>query len=280
MSFPFTVPLTAKEVITPTSTQRCPLGTRGATADGRIYHYAKAGETALTKGLLCTSLVPANSWSNATYAYLSTPFLTAIGSTSVPVTSRTLQFSSTGGATLTIAKDYFKDGWVWVSGTSTAAGQQMQIKTNTVASSGSSGSSAEVSVTFADGHYLAEVVSTADWFSMVKNEYDGVIIATTTTAPTAKFLGVPNCKVTASYYFWIQTWGPCPVKAEAAAISGNKLIVSSTSVAGTIAGITASTDQEGTLHLAVPLGQTISSSAQGTALIASHNILVHLTIDP
>ena len=279
MSFPFTVPLSPKEVITCTVNQRAPLGTRGATADGRIYRYAKAGGTALAKGFLCQSEVPANSWTNTTYANMSTPWLGTLGTTSVPITTRSLQFSATGGATLTIAKDYFKDGWLWVSGTVTSAGQMVKIKTHSVCSSNSSGTSGECLVEFEDGYALSEVIDTAAEVSMIKSEYDDVIVAP--IAPlTGSLVGVPNAHVTASYYFWAQTWGACSVHAEAAAIMTGKTVVCSTNVAGTVAGVTASTDVEGTLHLGVPVGRPISSSAQGTALQASTNILVHLTIAP
>ena len=142
MSFPFTVPLSQKEVVTPTSTQRAPLGTRGATSDGRIFRYCKNGGTALAKGYLIQAEVGATQWVNSTAGFWDTDHSAGTafdGATSIAVGTTFVNLSATCDSDLTVAKDYFKEGWLIVSGTSTQSGQQMRIKTHNVASSGNKG---------------------------------------------------------------------------------------------------------------------------------------------
>ncbi len=277
MSFPFTVPLSAKEVLTPTSTQRCPLGTRGATADNRIYRYMKNSTVALVKSYLVQSSVAATAWENATACYLSTAFLTELGTTYVPTTVTYLHLSSTMDTALTVAKDYYKEGMLWTNGTSTSAGQGVRIGGHNVASSGSTGlgsTGGQLIVQFENGFALSEPIDTAANIAMQRNEYQSVIVVPTTA--TNEILGVPNCDVPASYYFWGQTWGICPVRMEAEVAVVAKELYNSTQTAGAIQGITGSTDLTGTDRIA---GRVIGVHA-GEAHAASQTIAVHLTLAP
>jgi len=281
MSFPYTVPLTDKEVRTPTTTQRAPLGTRGATPDGRIFRYAKNGATALTKGLLCQGKVQTTAWSNTTASYISTAFLTELGTTDIAAGTTYLHLTATGDTDLTVTKDLFKEGWIWVSGTATSAGQLMKIKTNNVASSGSTGYSAtggQLYVEFEAGYALSDPIDTAAEVSVCENEYDGVVVSATTA--TAELVGVPAVNVAASRYFWIQTWGPCAMKSEAEAITSGKTVWNSTQTAGCIQGVTGSTDITGTDAIAGGIVGRIVQSSADAVLQASCNILVHLTLAP
>lgn len=281
MSFPYTVPLTAREVRTPTSTQRAPLGTRGMDDNGRVFRYAKNGATALVKGYVCQAKVQTTAWGNTTASYLSTAFLTELGTTSIPAGSTYLHLTATGDTDLTVTKDLFKDGWLWVSGTATSAGQLIKVKTHNVASSGSTGYSAtggQLYVQFDNGYALSDVIDTAAEISICENEYDGVVVCATTA--TAELVGVPVCDVAVSYYFWLQTWGPCVLKSEAEAITSGKLVWNSTQTAGAVQSATASTDITGVDQIAGgPVGRVIQSSADAV-LQASCNILVHLTLAP
>lgn len=284
MSFPFTVPLSPKEVITPTSTKRAPLGTRGATADGRIFRYARAGATALVKGYCCQSEVGATQWANATACWLSTAWFTEIGTTYIPAGTNYLHLSSTMDSDLSVTANDFADGWVWDSGTSTGAGQAMRIKSHTVGVSGSTGFGAtggQVLMYFEDGYQLSEPIDTAHEISFAKNEYDDVIVVPTTM--TGELVGVPPVNVPASYYFWIQTWGPCAVRAEAEAIvSGGKEVMNSTQTAGAVQGVTSTTDgprASASTGEFVIVGKMVSSSGL-VNIQANTNVLVHLTLAP
>lgn len=284
MSFPYTVPLTPKEVRTATSTQRAPLGTRGQTADGRIFRYAKAGSTALVKGLLVQAEAAATQWENTTFSALSTAFLTEVGATTIPAGTTYLHLTATGDSNMSVAKDYFKEGWVWVSGTATCGGQMMKISTHLAASSGSTGYSAtggQLYIQFEDGYALSEAIDTAAEVSVQKNLYDDVIVAA--TAPTAAVLGVPPCDVTGGYYFWLQTWGICAIKSEAEVIFGtNKYVTNSSQTAGCIAGATNCT---GWISRGVYESNQIiigvgACSTAIAVLQTSTFPLVHLTLSP
>ena len=287
MSFPFTVPLPPEEVVTPTVNQRCPLGTRGMTADGRVYRYAKNGTTALNRGYLVQSEAAATQWENTTFANWVTGWLTQLGTTYIPAGTTYAYLSATGDSAMTIAKDYFKEGYFFVSGTSTAGGQYMKIKEHPAASSGSSGVSpnnttgGRFKVVFEAGYSFTDNIDTGVEISMMKNAYKDVIVAA--TAPTGGVLGVPNCYVPASYYFWCQTWGACAVKNDdQASIVTNKYFVNSSSVAGTIECATNATGWfSGAVYeqnqIAVGFG------LQSTAVAANEAStfpLIHLTIAP
>jgi len=287
MSFPFTVPLTPKEVITPTSVQRAPLGTRGMTADGRVYRYARGGATALVKGYLCQSENTGLDWNNATCSYLSTDWLvdSYVNATAIPVSTTFLNLSATMGANMNASRNLFKEGWLFISGTSTSAGQTIKIASHTAASSGSTGIGAtggKCVVQFEAGYALSEPIDTAAEISLVKNEYDDLVVAPIATE--AQIVGAPNVDVSATYYFWLQTWGPCALKSEAEAITAGKPVYNSTQTAGGIQGVTGSTDfvggdSGGYANSGRMIGHVISSS--GTAVLqASCNILVHLTLAP
>lgn len=288
MSFPFTVPLTAREVRTPTSTQRAPLGTRGMTPDGRIFRYAQAGATALVKGLLVQAEVAATQWQNATFGAWSTAFLTELGTTYVPTGTTYLHLTATGDSNMTLTKDYFKEGWVWVSGTATNGGQMMKIATNNVASSGSTGYGAtggQLYVQFEAGYALSQPIDTAAEISMTKSLYKSVVVAVN-TSPTAPIVGVPTTNVAASYYFWLQTWGICAIKMDATVLSTSRLtntyVVNSSSVDGALTPATESTDFMGTgtyVNNQIFVGVGAGSSGKA-AFEASTFPLVHLTIAP
>jgi len=282
-NFPFTVPLSPREVISTTTNQRAPLGTRGATADGRIYRYAKAG-AAIEIAHTVNSPITTTAWGNATGAALSTESISPTdGATAVPITARTLRLTSTYGATKTLTADLYKDGWLWVSGTATQhGGQVLKIKSHEAGVSGSTGLGAtggKFEVVFEDGYYLSKALDTDCWISMSKSEYDGVIV--TAISNVMDILGVPNCDVASDSYFWLQTWGICSIKSEAEAITSGKNILNSTQTAGCIQGVTGSTDYTGTGQ--VMGGHIIGTVAQSTALtvlLASNCILVNLTISP
>jgi hypothetical protein len=269
MSFPFTVPLSQKDTITDHSTARHPLGTRGQTADGRVYRYAQNGATALVKGKLCQSEAPATAWENATLSYLSTQWPT--GTTSVSTTWTYLPLTCTKDSTLTVAKDYFAQGYIWAKGTSTECGQMIKLKGNDVMATATT---SLVKAYFDDNAFLSEAIDSGSFVAMQKNPYDDVIVSISTN-PTALCVGVPNADVTALYYFWIQTWGVCAVGQDAAAAVAAKPILTSTTVAGKVQGVTGSTDLTGTALL----GQWIGVHA-GEAQAASEHILVHLTLAP
>jgi hypothetical protein len=210
--------------------------------------------------------------------------LADLGTTYIPAGTTYMYLTATGDSNLTIAANYFKEGWVWVSGTGVAGGQLMKIKSHPAASSGSSGVSptnttgGRFVLLFDDGYAFSENASTGDEVSLIKNEYDDVIVCA--TACTGTVIGVPNCDVTATYYFWLQTWGPCPIKIEAEVPISGKTMYNSTQVAGAVQGITCSTDLTGTDRIAGRLIGELMGTSGLAAIQASTYGLVHLTLAP
>jgi len=115
----------------------------------------------------------------------------------------------------------------------------------------------------------------------MKNPYDSVIVAA--VAPTAAVLGVPNVYVAASYYFWLQTWGVCPVKSDTTVpFATNKYVINSSFTAGCICGATNSTRwiARGVYETdLIAVGYGAGSTAKAV-LQASTFPLIHLTIAP
>lgn len=285
MSFPFTVPLSPKEVLTPTVAQRCPLGTRGQTADGRVYRYAKAGSTTLVKGLLVQAVAATTTWENATLAYFSTGFLATLGTTYIPTGTTFVDLSATHSSGLTVAADFFKEGWFWVSGTATCGGQMMKVKTQAYAASSNStglcSTGGKLRLMFEEGYTFSEPADTDAEVSVMKNLYDSVIVAIAN--PTAAVLGVPNCNVTGGYYFWLQTWGACAIKSDTTvAFATNKYLINSSWLGGYINGATNATGwiSRGVYEqnqIAVGVGM---QSTAVSVLQASTFPLVNLTLAP
>lgn len=219
MAYPESTLLTPKEVITPTEGKRADLGTRGYTMDGRVFRYARANTTKLIKGKLCQSraeAAPGEGWGGATGSYLSTDSLVTIGATAYAAGSTNIYLCSTCDSALDVTSDYFADGWLYTGGATTEAGQLVKIASNTTGSS--SGTDDIVNVQFAAGHVFSDIVDTGTTVRMTLNEYDLVEIQA--SPPTGLPVGVPCSDVTASYYFWMQTWGPCAV------LTGNDTVVS------------------------------------------------------
>jgi len=176
------------------ATQNAPLGARLVLEDGnggsiRVFRYAKAGGTALVAGKLQASA--ANGGSTTVQKNMTIPTIASPGGYQVSVTA----------VTDAITANQFAEGFFTVyDGTAgQGVGQTYQIKTNTLASAGG---------VFGLELYdpLIVQVHTSAKGSVVKHPYDSVIINPSTASGMP--VGVPLIAVTASYYCWLQTWGP------------------------------------------------------------------------
>ncbi len=273
MSFPFTAPLSPTDVRTPTSAQKgFPLGTRGETMDGRVYKYSKNGSAILSKGLLVQSEAGTDRFGDATLGYLSTAWPS--GTTAISSTWAYLDLSVTRDSDMTVVADFFKDGWLWVSSSSTEGGQMVQLKGHTASSSNSASSYCRF--TFADGHKFSQIVDTGSFIAVQKNEYDDVIVVPTAAA-TAQMIGIPNSDVAANNYFWLQTWGPCPMKADTI-IPDAAGVYNSTQLSGAICSVTSTTG--GNTTSISPGGPHQVGRMAGMAMTDNEFVLVHLTLTP
>jgi len=173
------------------STAKHKLGTRMQLADGRVFYYALNGAVAGVAGTLaeCLPAVAGHYNVNCSAA--------AIGDQSINVT-----ITSTAATANQYAEGYLhvQDG--------TGEGHYYKIKSNTAASA-----SGTVTVTLYDPIRVATVASGTSEVSMTYNPYYKLVKSATVTNMV---VGIYNYVVTASYYFWTQTWGPAVVLGSAA----------------------------------------------------------------
>ena len=187
MSFPNTVYGKAGWEKVLTSDQRHKLGTRMALADGRVYRYCKNAAVEIAAG----RLVQAPVTDTADDMDLAWSAGAAAGGTTI-----------TTGTSLTITKDQYKEGWLYTND-GAGEGQIYPIKSNT-AVSGATG--CVFTIDEEDGFVIA-LTATSSLFGVLYNIYDSVIVQPTTITNVA--VGVSPTTMTASYYGWLQTWGPC-----------------------------------------------------------------------
>jgi hypothetical protein len=187
MSFPNTVYGRAGWEKALTSDQRHKLGTRMAFADGRVYRYAKNAAVEIASG----RLVQAPATDTADDMDLAWSAGAAAGDTTI-----------TTGTSLTITKDQYKEGWLYTND-AVGEGQIYPIKSNTAVSSAAG---CVFTIDEPDGFVIA-LTATTSLFGVQYNLYDSVIVQPTTITNAA--VGVSPTTMTASYYGWLQTWGPC-----------------------------------------------------------------------
>ena len=185
--------------------QLYPLGTRLAHHDGRVFRYASDSGSAAVAGDLLQSAV--NGGTTTLQKDLTIATASAVG-------------DYFGYATIsvdTIAANLFTDGYYIVSDGSAAqgCGQIYQIKSHPAAAA------ATCKFTFYEPCRV--LISVSAKAGLMTNPYKAVIQAPVTT-PTGMIVGVAPIAVTASYYFWVQTWGLANVLAKTATTAGTAVV--------------------------------------------------------
>jgi hypothetical protein len=224
MSFVPFVSLSQRDVKSTHSTKQNPLGTMGITQDGRKYAYALAGE-ALSVG------IPLNPIERGGLAAAG---LTVINNETEDLTSTwtSITLSSTN-STWGAVKDEYADGYLVIEDSThsitgqVALGQMVKVKSNTAGSTSTTDSPYATTVTFYDDDKLLAGLDTGPTIQVVHNMYFDVI-EHDGGATTLPIIGVPNCDVADNYYFWAQTWGPCPVLEDASTLVYGELAIGST----------------------------------------------------
>ncbi|KKN36497.1 hypothetical protein LCGC14_0773200 [marine sediment metagenome] len=175
-----------------------PLGTRGYTKDGRAFRWCKNGGTALAIGRVIQSeAVPGD---------FSDDISIEAGQGVTSGTTKVAMNWTTALASLGTTADNYKDGYLFVND-GPGEGQMVQILKQEAWTSLTT-LSAVSTLQFMPGDEFTTAVTTASELGIVKNLYDDVIIPT--NALTGVILGVTPRAVSANYWFWVQTWGPCP----------------------------------------------------------------------
>jgi hypothetical protein len=170
------------------STQYFPLGARLELGDGRVFHYVKAGGSALAAG----KLVQAPATDANDDGGIAIASNAAVGDNSITITG------PTGGLTA----NQYRDGFLVID-SGTNVGYVYRIDNHAAISAGASG------VIYLKEEVKQALTAGTETVGLIKHPGDGVIVHP--SPPTNPIVGVPVIDVTASYYFWAQTWGPAPV---------------------------------------------------------------------
>ena len=244
MAFPLTVNLSYGQEKVETSDQKQKLGTRATTPDGRVFYYARDDGTALaTAGKIVdgTAVIAAHDMDVPANA-------NAVGVTAVSVEVPTTD----------LTKDQYADGYI-IFNDGPGEGEVYRIKSHP-AHDASDDNTVIITIDEPDG--LRTALTTASLFGLVANPYSGVKLidgdGTQTTGP----LGVTPIPVTASYYFWLQTYGVASVEVSGttAMTLGNAIEVSEVSGQS---GMATLHDSSGATDLE-PIGVAISIAAVST----------------
>ena len=176
------IPISGQGIYDESSTQKYEVGTRLALGDGRVFYYCKNGATALSVGRPVQAVTNRTMVANITNVTAGDDYVT-IDSAAAAIT----------------AGDY-DNGYAIIHD----VGHMYKIRHSpTIAASGSG------------NIYLYDVVgfatSTND-VTIFKNPCHSVIAL---ADPISFMIGVTLIAVTANYYFWAQTWGPCGVLTKA-----------------------------------------------------------------
>jgi len=198
-------------LLSESSIQMHNLGAKCVADDGRVFRYAKAGET-LVPGTLLQAPVEKTNHQDVV------PAIAAIGATQITVTL---------GATAATA-NYYAGGWAIITVTP-GQGYQYKIKSHPAADS-----AATLVLTLEDPLVIALTASSN--VDLVPNPFNGVIInpSTATSCP----VGVAVYPITSAYYGWVQTGGVATLLAADGAVVVGTSVVASNATAGAVEAAT------------------------------------------
>ena len=185
----------AQGIYEDSDTQKAPLGTRLAFSDGRVFRYAYNGTVALSPGkfVKCAEITSSN-WTNE-------EVLAAVAAGAREVTVETAACPTAS---------IYKDGWLQIND---AAGEGIQYKIKSYKANATTATS--VDIVLYDP--IVTALTTASEATLIGNPYYATVLA---TAITEWIVGVPPIPVTASYYYWLQTWGVANVWSEGTPSAG------------------------------------------------------------
>jgi len=183
------------------ATQKGPLGARRALNDGRVFRYAEFTAVAVPAG----NLVAPDVTSQFVGETDNTSSVNSAGTNSEQSSGATrLYFQDTSLITAANSDDVLAGGYLHMLHSETG-GYTYRIKSNAYA--------AATSVLTVDLYDpTVEVVDSEAEFAITGNLYQNITIANMDTDDAVCGITVRN--VTASYYAWVQTWGPATVLAD------------------------------------------------------------------
>jgi len=258
MGFPGSVLLSQGEIYKESSTKVLPMGTRGYTRDGRSFRYAKSSAAIAVGRLVQAATISALDDAQALAA-----------STDVKTTYSTdsHKFYLSSKSSMTTA-NAFRDGTLFIS-SGTGIGQYAQVKSH---DNWTAAASKYPSVTIYPEDSFSVKPTTSVKVGLIRNVYDDVKVADTSVAKgawTGMMVGVtPRAISAADKYFWLQTWGPCACRTQAALHLGRRVIATTAtnSTDGTVGTPTSSTVAKLSVTQ-VTIGQCLQVGAANTAAL-------------
>lgn len=167
------------------------LGQQAQTDDGRTFRYGQAGVSALAPGKMNDGAVVV-----ANHVNLVTAAAAAVGDTTVTVTL--------AGTAATL--NQYAGGMLWCNATSTGLGIGYLIKGNPAQTT----TTGNLVVTLVEP--IQTAITTSTKTSLFPALYSGAIITPSAATAGGPPIGVfTGSSLTAAYYGWFQTGGPCPL---------------------------------------------------------------------
>lgn len=149
--------------------------------------------------------------------------------------------------------DVFTEGYIHAqSGTAANMGLTYRVKSQPIVATTS-----VANLVLYDPLKLA--LNVTDKYSLHKNLYNGVTTMTSGTAPAA---GVAPVSVASGDYYWLQTWGPTPIRASAA--TANAPLIAG--LTGAVGAFVQATTVAGSYFVGYAL-QTFTASEKGMAFL-------------
>jgi hypothetical protein len=184
----------AQGIYEESATAKAKLGTRVQVGD-RVFYYAYAGGVALVAGKIVSQAAVAAETNKTVEA------AAAAGTYSVTVTTVAAQL-------------YLAEGYLCVND---AAGEGLMYKIKNSAANATTATSTDI--TLYDP--IVTALTTSSEVTMLLNPYYDLDLSATITD---HIIGIPPIPVTANYYFWCQTWGPCPGLGTASTAVGSLVV--------------------------------------------------------
>ncbi len=224
--------LADRDIWHPTAIKYFPLGAIAESRDGRLWRYQEEAGNALVIANIVQAAAETTTWTYT--AQTNTPDVWVDKDKVITVVSDTA-----------FAVHDLIDGYVYVPD-GTGEGNMYLIKDNKVSVANTVGPSGyDTIIEIADAGGIRTAIVAASDVTLWKNKYKDVIVFP--TDPTGPCTGVTMTAITASYFFWGQVRGYCPVEMGATdtIIIGDRVTAGQTTAGHASLPDNASTDDEG-----------------------------------
>ena len=245
--------LADRDIWHPTAAKKFPLGALAEARDGRRWRYCENSAATLAIATLSQSAVETANWTYT--AQTNTPGVPVAGDKIVTVVTDT-----------TIAAHELIDGYLYVPD-GTGEGNMYTIKDNRVGVANTVGPSGfDIVIEIADAGGIRTAWVAASDVTVWPNKFKDVLIFP--TDPTGKCTGVSMTSITASYFFWSQVKGACPVVQGSERTVIGDIVAAGTNTAGATGLIDVAAD-----------GDTIIGYCMKPGVASSDYDVIDLTIE-